>query len=78
MVLVPVVVPKLTKLGVKLHMEAGTGAAVKLLDAAYKDVVIVTDRKTLLADADRALAAQLPSMDVIDEAVRGLGTAAVA
>ena len=64
--LVPAVVPHLIKLGGKLHMEAGAGAAVKLADAAYKDVVIVADRKTLLADADLVLAVQPPSTDVID------------
>ena len=64
--LVPAVVPKLVKLGAKLHMEAGAGAAVKLADAAYHDVAFVTDRKTLLADADLVLAVQPPSTDVID------------
>jgi NAD(P) transhydrogenase subunit alpha len=64
--LVPAVVPKLVKLGAKLHMEAGAGAAVKLTDAAYHDVVFVTDRKILLADADLVLAVQPPSTDVID------------
>jgi NAD(P) transhydrogenase subunit alpha len=64
--LVPAVVPKLVKLGAKLHMEAGAGAAVKLADAAYKDVVIVEDRKALLADADLVLAVQPPPTDVID------------
>ncbi len=64
--LVPAVVPHLIKLGGKLHMEAGAGAAVKLADAAYKDVVIVADRKTLLAGADLVLAVQPPSTDVID------------
>jgi NAD(P) transhydrogenase subunit alpha len=64
--LVPAVVPKLVKLGAKLHMEAGAGAAVKLTDTAYHDVVFVADRKTLLADADLVLAVQPPSTDVID------------
>jgi NAD(P) transhydrogenase subunit alpha len=64
--LVPSVAPKLVKLGAKLHMEAGAGAAVKLADAAYKDVAIVADRETLLADADLVLAVQPPPTDVID------------
>jgi NAD(P) transhydrogenase subunit alpha len=64
--LVPAVAPKLVKLGAKLHMEAGAGAAVKLADAAYKDVTIVNDRKTLLADADLVLAVQPPPLDVVD------------
>lgn len=64
--LVPAVVPKLIKLGAKLHMEAGAGEAVKLADAAYKDVAIVADRKILLADADLVLAVQPPPLEVID------------
>jgi NAD(P) transhydrogenase subunit alpha len=64
--LVPSVVPKLVKLGAKLHLEAGAGAAVKLADAAYKDVAVITDRKALLADADLVLAVQPPGTDVID------------
>ena len=64
--LVPAVVPKLVKLGARLHMEAGAGAAVNLADAAYKDVVIVIDRKALVADADLVLAVQPPALDTID------------
>ncbi len=40
--LVPAVVPKLSKFGAKLHMQAGAGGAVGLPDAAYKDVAFVT------------------------------------
>src|SRR5271165_7038865 len=43
--LVPSVVPRLIKLGAKLHMEAGAGNAIKLTDAAFKDVTFITDRK---------------------------------
>jgi NAD(P) transhydrogenase subunit alpha len=64
--LVPSVVPKLIKLGAKLHMQAGAGAAIKLGGAAFKDVAIVADRGALVADADVVLAVQPPALEVID------------
>jgi NAD(P) transhydrogenase subunit alpha len=64
--LTPSVVPKLIKLGAKLHMQAGAGEAIKLADAAFKDVAIVEDRRLLVADADVVLAVQPPALDVID------------
>lgn len=64
--LVPAVVPKLIKLGAKVHMQAGAGDAVKLTDAAFKDVAIIKDRKHLVANADVVLAVQPPALEVID------------
>ena len=64
--LVPSVVPKLIKLGAKLHMQAGAGVAIKLPDAAFKDVAIVADRRALLTEADVGLAVQPPALEVID------------
>jgi len=64
--LVPSVIPKLTKLGAKLHMETGAGAAIRLADAAFKDVVFMDDRHALVAAADVVLAVQPPPLDVID------------
>jgi len=64
--LTPSVVPKLIKLGARLHMQAGAGEAIKLADAAFKDVVIFEDRSALVADADVVLAVQPPALDVID------------
>ena len=64
--LVPSVIPKLTKLGAKLHMETGAGAAIRLDDAAYKDVAFTADRHALAASADVVLAVQPPPLDVID------------
>ena len=64
--LVPSVVPKLIKLGAKLHMQAGAGVAIKLPDAAFKDVAIVADRRALLTEADVVLAVQPPALEVID------------
>jgi NAD(P) transhydrogenase subunit alpha len=64
--LVPSVVPKLIKLGAKLHMQSGAGAAIKLADTAFKDVVIIADRHALVADADVVLAVQPPALDVVE------------
>ena len=36
--LVPAVAPKLVKLGARLHMQSGAGAAVDIPDSAYADV----------------------------------------
>jgi NAD(P) transhydrogenase subunit alpha len=55
--LTPSVIPKLIKLGAKLHMQAGAADAIKLTDSAFKDVAILNDRAALLADADVVLAA---------------------
>lgn len=64
--LTPSVVPKLIKLGAKLHMQSGAGEAIKLADAVYKDVAILDDRSLMVADADVVLAVQPPALDVID------------
>jgi proton-translocating NAD(P)+ transhydrogenase subunit alpha len=69
--LVPSVVPKLIKLGAKLHMQTGAGEAIKLADAAFKDVVFIADRGKLVADADLVLAVQPPELDVIDAMKEG-------
>ena len=69
--LMPSVVPKLIKLGAKLHMQSTAGAAIKLVDAAYKDVAIIADRNVLVADADVVLAVQPPALEVIDAMKEG-------
>jgi len=69
--LVPSVVPKLVKLGARLHMQAGAADAIQLTDAAFKDVVFIQDRKTLVRDADVVLAVQPPALDVIDAMQEG-------
>ena len=69
--LVPSVVPKLIKLGGKLHMQSGAGEAIKLADASFKDVAFIADRKALVADADVVLAVQPPALDVIDAMKEG-------
>jgi NAD(P) transhydrogenase subunit alpha len=64
--LTPSVVPKLLKLGAKLHMQSGAGDAIKRSDSDFKDVAIVDDRTAMVADADVVLAVQPPALDVID------------
>src|ERR1700734_276528 len=69
--LVPSVVPKLIKLGAKLHMQTGAASAIKLADTAFKDVAFIADRKHLVADADVVLAVQPPALEVIDAMKQG-------
>jgi NAD(P) transhydrogenase subunit alpha len=64
--LVPSVAAKLTKLGAKLHMQAGAADAANLTDGAFKDVAFIDDRNELVNDADVVLAVQPPALDVID------------
>jgi NAD(P) transhydrogenase subunit alpha len=64
--LTPSVVPKLIKLGAKLHLQSGAGDAIKLADAAFKDVAIVDDPIAMVHDADVVLAVQPPAPAVID------------
>ena len=69
--LVPSVIPKLIKLGAKLHMQAGAGDAISLSDAAYKDVEIFEDRQELVKDADVVLGVNAPSLAVINAMKEG-------
>ena len=69
--LVPAVVPKLVKLGARLHMQSGAGAAIHLDDAAFADVVFIEDRKALVADADVVLAVQPPALELVDAMKEG-------
>jgi len=64
--LVPSVVPKLIKLGAKLHMQSGAGDAIKLADAVFKDVQCIDECARLVADADVVLAVQPPAVEVIN------------
>jgi len=69
--LVPSVVPKLIKLGAKLHMQSGAGNATQLPDSAYKDVTFIKERRRLVGDADVVLAVQPPAIDVVDAMKEG-------
>jgi NAD(P) transhydrogenase subunit alpha len=69
--IVPTVVPKLIKLGGKIHMETGAGEAIKLSDNAYKDVAFFTDPKKLVANADLVLCIQPPALEIADAMMEG-------
>jgi NAD(P) transhydrogenase subunit alpha len=64
--LVPSLTAQLSKLGAKLHMQAGAGELSSFPDAAYKDVSFLAQRSELLAEADVVLCIQPPSLDVVD------------
>ncbi|AYJ84578.1 NAD(P) transhydrogenase subunit alpha (plasmid) [Sphingomonas paeninsulae] len=64
--LVPSVVPKLTKLGARLHMHTGAADAIRVSDSAYGEVVFMDDRTALVANADVVLCVQPPALDVVD------------
>ncbi|WDF72496.1 NAD(P) transhydrogenase subunit alpha [Novosphingobium sp. KACC 22771] len=64
--LMPSVVPKLTKLGARLHMQSGAAEAIRLPDADYEGVVFMDDRTAMVEDADVVLCVQPPALDVID------------
>ncbi|CAN7753403.1 NAD(P) transhydrogenase subunit alpha [Caballeronia sp. dw_19] len=69
--LVPAVIPKLIKLGAKLHMQTGAGVAIDLNDAAFENVVFMADRSELVRNADVVLAVQPPALDVINAMKEG-------
>jgi NAD(P) transhydrogenase subunit alpha len=69
--LVPVVVPKLLKLGAKLHMQSGAAGAINLADSVFKDVAFIEDRKNLVSAADVVLAVQPPALEVISAMKEG-------
>jgi NAD(P) transhydrogenase subunit alpha len=62
--LVPSVADKLIKLGAQIAMQSGAGDAVKLPNAAFKNVAVTDDVRELVAEADIVLAVQPPSIDV--------------
>lgn len=64
--LVPSVVPKLVKLGARLHMQSGAGDALRLADSAFQNVEFTDNRKALVSKADVVLAVQPPALEVID------------
>jgi NAD(P) transhydrogenase subunit alpha len=64
--LVPSVAAKLVKLGARLHMQSGAGAAIHLADTAFKDVAFSADRNALAAEADVVLAVQPPALEVVN------------
>ena len=64
--LVPAVADKLVKLGAEIHMQAGAGNAVKLPDAAFKNVTFAANPQGLVSDADIVLAVQPPPVEIVN------------
>jgi len=64
--LTPSVVPKLIKLGARLHMQTGAADGIRLSEAAYEGVTFIANRADLVSGADVVLAVQPPALDVID------------
>ncbi|HKS53893.1 MAG TPA: NAD(P) transhydrogenase subunit alpha [Steroidobacteraceae bacterium] len=63
--LVPAVADKLAKLGAQLHLQAGAGTAVKLADAAYKNVELHADPIEMVREADIVLSVQPPDTAIV-------------
>ena len=63
--LVPSVADKLVKLGAVLSVQSGAGDAANLPDAAFKNVVFVSDPRSLVGDADIVLAVQPPAPETV-------------
>ncbi|MGH8178751.1 MAG: NAD(P) transhydrogenase subunit alpha [Steroidobacter sp.] len=62
--MVPAVADKLIKLGAHIHMQSGAGDAVKLPDAAFKNVSFAANAQDLVRDADVIVAVQPPDLAV--------------
>ena len=64
--MVPAVSDKLIKLGAAIHMQTGAGLAVKLPDAAFKNVTFTADPLELVRDADVVVSVQPPDAAVVN------------
>jgi NAD(P) transhydrogenase subunit alpha len=62
--MVPAVADKLAKLGAQVHLQSGAGVAVKLADAAYKNVQLHPDPLEMVRDADIVLSVQPPELPI--------------
>ncbi len=69
--MVPAVAEKLIKLGAQIQIQSGAGDAVKLPDAAFRNVTFASDTRSLVADADIVVAVQPPDIDVVREMKEG-------
>ena len=69
--LVPAVADKLGKLGIELSLQTGAGLAVKLADAAFKNVSSIANPQGMVNDADIVCSVQAPSVEVVDAMKEG-------
>lgn len=64
--MVPAVADKLAKLGADIHLQTGAGLAVKLADAAFKNVNFAADPLELVRDADVVVCVQPPDAAIVN------------
>lgn len=64
--MVPAVADKLAKLGAEIHLQSGAGLAVKLADAAFKNVNFAADPVELVRDADVVVCVQPPDATIVN------------
>lgn len=64
--MVPAVADKLAKLGAEIHLQTGAGLAVKLADAAFKNVNFAADPLELVRDADVVACVQPPDAAIVN------------
>jgi len=65
--MIPALIPRLTKLGARIHLQTGAGNGVRLADAAYVGAEAVAGHKALVRDADVVLGVQPPPIEIVDE-----------
>lgn len=70
---VPASIKRFTDAGAEVHIEAGTGANIRIEDSAYEAVgaKIINDRNTLLNNADMVLRLSKPSFDDVSQLKKG-------
>jgi H+-translocating NAD(P) transhydrogenase subunit alpha len=69
--MVPAVADKLARLGAQIHLQSGAGVAVKLADAAYKNVQLHSDPLEMVRDADIVLSVQPPDLTLVQAMKEG-------
>ncbi len=69
--MVPAVADKLAKLGAQIHLQSGAGVAVKLADAAYKNVQLHSDPIEVVRDAAIVLSVQPPEIAIVQAMKEG-------
>ena len=67
----PIVAERFTKLGCRVLIESGAGQGAQHSDAAYVTAEAVTDRRSLLAQADVLFKVQPPTLEEIDALKEG-------
>ena len=69
--LVPAVADKLAKLGLEVSLQSGAGDAVKLPDAAFKNVHPIANPQGMVGDADIVCCVQAPTVEIVEAMKEG-------